>query len=158
MMKTLFLRKENFQFTVSCLITIVLGAAAYGKWFYPIELLKTWERGIALFEILLICLLWVFRKSSFTWLGLILIFSGWSGYAFFWYTLKLPCSCMGQWLHIPSSFSICIDLLFIFLSALVARQVGKNPKAFWTTLIFILPSLGAGYAMGYLIYTSWIAP
>jgi len=136
---------------------LIMGIAAYGKWFYPVEMLLWWERGVAIFELFFMVLLWRFRARFLMWLIAGLIFASWGGYASFWYLLKLPCSCMGSLLHIPTLYTMALDVVFVCVSLVCARTRGASVKSMMIAIILLMGTGVAGFFIGDQIYVGWVA-
>jgi hypothetical protein len=137
-------------------ISLVLLVAAYGKWFYPAELLKMWDRGISIFELLFIGLLFYARKSFKLWVIAAFIFASWGGYAYFWYQVNLPCSCMGEMLHIPTKFSLLLDAFFFGLSLLFAYLMGGAKRAVYLGVMLGVFGFGLGFLCAKGIYHCFV--
>lgn len=142
---------------VALAMMMILGLAAYGKWFHPIEVLLIWERSIAVFEICFIIFLWRFRRQIRLWVFSALIFASWGGYATFWYQLELPCSCMGTALHIPTLYMISLDLLFVIASVCCAIEQGGSKKQILIVAGLLLISAIFGFFLAKQIYVGWVA-
>ena len=110
---------------------LAIGVASYGKWFYPLEELRIWEKSVALFEVFFIGALWFFRFKARLWLIAALLFASWGGYAGFWYQVKIPCACMGTKFPIPTLYTMGIDALFMIVSLLLAKRQGCSQRILW---------------------------
>lgn len=144
---------------IACtLISTILLMAAYGKWFYPVQVLHTWEKFIALSEILFLLGLWCFRHNPLYWLFSSLLFASWGGYASFWYTLHLPCHCMGEMLHIPTRITLLLDGTLVALSFFIAWQLNASKRQLFNTLLLALLFSATGFTLASAIYTHWIQP
>ncbi len=137
---------------VALAILLIVGIAAYGKWFYPVENLRGWERSVAVFELFFTGFLWMFRARAATWLAAALLFASWGGYASFWYQLKLPCSCMGTQFPIPTLYTIGLDALFIVASLLLAKRQGVSQRKLLVFGGLLLISAVAGFFVGQQVY------
>jgi hypothetical protein len=137
-------------------MSITLLVAAYGKLVYPIESLKKLDQGVGILEILLVLLIFCFRKKYWIWLGLAVLFACWGGYATFWYRLQLPCHCMGSLVEIPSFLSILLDALFYLLSLSLAWLLGAKKNDL--VLFFFVSCLAylLGYACAEWVYRNFI--
>lgn len=128
-------------------IASVLLVAAYGKWFYPAELLTGWDRGISIFELLFVGVLFYFRNSFKVWVLAAFVFASWGGYAGFWYQLHIPCSCMGEMLHIPTGLSLFLDTLFFILALQFIYWLGGLKRG-----VYLAVALGAvGASLGFFL-------
>lgn len=137
---------------LSIFIAIVLALAAFGKIFYPLDSLKILDRSVGAFEIFFLLLIFFLRNRWGMWLSAAVLFSAWMGYAFFWENLKLPCSCMGSLIRIPTLFSILLDQLFLFCSLVAAYLLGAQKQ--WVCLSIVCSFLSAliGYAFADGVY------
>ncbi len=138
------------------LIGLVLFITAYGKFFYPAASLRGVDRVVSLFEIILLISLVGFRRFGRVWLGSSVIFGAWAGYAWFWYTVKLPCGCMGELLYIPSSFSLAVDLLFIALSLMMAYLLKVKKGDLYKGGSCSAAACVVGYFCAEAIYRYWV--
>jgi hypothetical protein len=134
----------------------VLAVAAYGKIFYPTEVLKTLDRCVGSFEILFFLIVFYLRRHWQMWAAAAVVFGSWSGYALYWYRLKLPCLCMGEMLDIPTAFSVSLDLFFIAVCLFVSRLLGARGSWIYFSVLSICFALLAGYAFADWIYVSVI--
>ena len=132
-------------------ISLFLGIAAFGKMFYPVEKLKDLDVLTGLFEILFIGFLFRFRMCRAFWLGAAVVFASWGGYAIYWCCLKLPCSCMGTMITLPSTYALCLDALFFIGSCTMALLLGALRSVLY--LIVLCAFLGGliGYA-----FAEWV--
>jgi hypothetical protein len=133
-------------------IGIILLVAAYGKLFYPAQFLVILERSISVIEILFLGAIFFFRKDWLTWLIAAVVFAAWFGYALFWYTLKLPCNCMGTLFSIPTAVLIILDFLLFALCMFVGYLLGAERKYLHLSLIGCLLMGFAGFAFAELVY------
>ncbi len=143
---------ERIALCLALIIAIVLAVAAWGKFFYPAELVKTLDRWVSGFEVLFLLVMIYFRKRWQLWIAAAVVFGGWFGYALCWRGLKISCSCMGTKLAIPSAFSISVDLLFFVLSLTTAYLLGARSR--WVYFAFLSGLMAAliGYAIAERIY------
>ena len=147
---------QRIAFLVALCIAIVLATAAIGKFFYPTEFFKIFDQIISGVEVVFICIIFFFRKNWKTWVGASLLFSVWSGYALFWYCLKLPCGCMGSMLNIPTLLSITLDGLFFTSSLFMSYLLGANKQTLYLSfLVGLFLSLG-GFALGEAVYRYFV--
>lgn len=115
---------EKIALYASIATAIVLSIAAWGKMFYPSEYLITLDRWISVFEILFLLAIVLFRKRWQMWLIASMVFSAWGGYALYWWSVQLPCSCMGRMLNIPSAISMSFDVVFFASSLVITYLLG----------------------------------
>jgi hypothetical protein len=132
-------------------ISIFLCIAAYGKMFHPMEKIKHLDRFTSIFEILFILSLVAFRKRRGLWLAAAVIFGSWGGYAAFWCCIKMPCSCFGSMISLPSAYALSLDALFFVISCTMALMLGALKRSVY--LIMLSAFLGA--LMGYA-FAEWI--
>ena len=143
---------QTIALGAALLIGVILLVAALGKLLYPAESLKSFERLIGVVEILLVAIIFAFRRHWQVWLGAALMFAAWGGYALFWYGLKLPCHCMGMMFSIPSFFLIALDVLLFIISMVVGYLLGaKRQHLFLTLLLGVLLGF-AGFAFAQWVY------
>ncbi|VHO04750.1 hypothetical protein [Candidatus Rhabdochlamydia sp. T3358] len=142
--------------SAAILISCFLLLAIYGKLFHPSEKLKKLEYWVSFFEIFFIISLFVYRNNWHIWVITAVIFASFAGYSIFWYSIKLPCACMGTLIPHASSLYFFLDLIFFVLSLSVAclLQIKRSVLYFWTFLgcIFFL----IGYAFAEKIYQKFI--
>ena len=142
--------------SAAILISCFLLLAIYGKLFHPSEKLKKLEYWVVFFEIFFIISLFVYRNNWHIWVITAVIFASFAGYSIFWYSIKLPCACMGTLIPHASSLYFFLDLIFFILSLSVAYllQIKRSALYFWTFLgcIFFL----IGYAFAEKIYQKFI--
>ena len=143
---------ERIALYSSIVIACVLAIAAFGKMFYPSEYLKTLDRWISAFEILLLFIIVIFRRRRQLWLTASSIFAAWGGYALYWCCVKLPCACMGKMLNIPSAISISLDAIFFVLSLCIAYLLGCRLRWIYLSLITGSLSILGGYVFAGLVY------
>ena len=139
-----FPKKQRLSFFAALFISIFLAAAAYGKFFHPVEKLKQLEVWTSYFEIILIFFLFIFHRRSAMWLAAAIIFASWGGYATYWFRLKLPCNCLGSVVSLPSGYALSLDILFIVLSCCMAFLLGAGRGViyFITLVIFLFSFIG----------------
>jgi hypothetical protein len=127
--------------------------AAWGKFFYSAESLRSLDRWVSGFEILL-CLLIIFFRSYWPlWMGASVVFAGWSGYALYGYFLELPCSCMGALLDIPTGLSLALDLLFFAMGLSLSYLLGARFRWIYFGFLCALMAALVGYAVANWVYT-----
>lgn len=161
MSKTLYLANTHtcrFILLALVIISTILLAAAYGKWFYPVQLLHTWERSIACCEVLFLIGLWQFKLNPLYWLFSTLVFASWGGYAYFWHSLQLPCHCMGEMLHIPTRLTLFLDGALFTCSALIAWQLNASKRQLFNTFVLAILFSATGFTLANAIYAHWIQP
>ncbi len=132
-------------------ISIFLAIAAFGKFFYPAANLQLLDKATSLFEIVLIACMILFRMRAGFWLLASLVFAGWGGYAFYWCCLKLPCSCMGSMITLPSGYALMLDILFFALSCAMAFFLGARRSVIYLIFLCALLCTLFGYA-----FAEWI--
>jgi len=118
--------KHRVAFCSAIIIAVVLMAAAMGKIFFPPEEIEWFYFSIGMLEIGLIACLLIFFKKWITWILLALIFASWGGYAFFWMSAHLPCSCMGSRVEFPPQFSFYVDVVFWGLTTCMGYLLGAS--------------------------------
>lgn len=160
MEKTSFTDRFHFReaATIFCAATIsaIVLIAAYGKMFHPVETLKGWDRSVAAFEVLFVLGLWKFRNLSSYWILSSLLFASFGGYAYFWYSLELPCSCMGEFLKIPSLTTLSIDASLCVTSLAIAFLLRASMQIFSLTTITLAPLGAMGFFLAQFIYDLWV--
>ena len=137
---------ERIALFLAWMIGLILAIAAWGKFFYPAEYVKTLDQWASGFEVLFLLVIIYFRKSWQLWAASAVVFAGWCGYALSWCFLQLPCSCMGEMLNIPSAFSISLDLFFFTSSLIVSRLLGAMPRWIYLSVLSGLMAALIGYA------------
>ncbi len=147
---------ERVALFFALFIAVVLAIAAWGKFFYPAELLEVFERWVAGAEVFFLLAILIFRNKWLLWVFAATIFAAWFGYALYWYFLELPCSCMGELLNIPKAFTIFLDGLFFSSSILAAYLLGATSRWMWIGLIFSAIAGLVGYAAAHWIYMTWV--
>lgn len=147
---------ERVALFFAFVMAAVLAVAAWGKFFYPAELLKVFDRWVAGAEVFFLLAIFIFRKKWFLWLLAAAVFASWCGYAIYWHFLELPCSCMGTMLNIPTAFTIFLDALFFSSSMLAAYLLGARPGWMGIGLISAAIAGGTGYAVAHWIYMAWV--
>jgi len=148
--------QEKFSLLLALVIAVVLLIAAYAKFFHPLESLKTLDQCVSVVEILLVILLFLFRKRASTWLAAAVLFAAWGGYALFWYYLELPCSCMGAMVEIPSLLSVCVDIFFFLVSLGMGFFLGRKRVSLYLTVLISLFASLMGYAFADWVYKVFI--
>lgn len=154
----MFLKRYKKLIALSSVILIscFLLLAIYGKVFHPSEKLKKLEYWVSFFEIFFISSLFIYRYNWYIWVITALIFASFAGYSIFWYSIKLPCACMGTLIPHASSLYFFLDLIFFVLSLSVTYllQVKRSALYFWAFLgcIFFL----IGYAFAEKVYQKFI--
>src|SRR5271168_1948048 len=93
-------------------ISLFLGLAAYGKFFYPSVQVEQLDRWTSYFEIAFIAALCLFHLQSGMWLLAAPLFASWGGYAAYWLCLNIPCGCAGTLVDLPSVYALSLDILF----------------------------------------------
>ena len=141
-------RLSGFALGIALFISIILLLAAYSKFFYPSPKLKMLDQWVSLFELGVIAALFIFRKYWLMWLVVSLVFAAWSGYALYWFNLKLPCNCLGSLIEVPSAFSFTLDIIFFVLSLSMAYFYGATRALLYLTLLgaFLASFIGHGCA------------
>jgi hypothetical protein len=141
---------------VAALVTaLILAAAAYGKFFYPVEALKTFDRAVSGFEVLFILFILMFRRRFAMWCAASVIFAAWGGYALFWCKLEVPCSCMGTLVEIPSLLSICVDGVLLIVSLGLSYLLGAGRQKLYLCVLLSSLAVLVGYSMAEWIYETW---
>ena len=154
----MLLRKHQKLIALSAaiLISCFLLLAIYGKVFHPSEKLKKLEYGVSFFEIFFIITLLFYRNNWRIWVITAAIFASFAGYSIFWYSIELPCACMGTLIPHASSLYFFLDLIFFILSLSVAYllQIKHSALYFWGFLggVFCL----IGYAFAEKVYQKFI--
>ena len=138
-------------FFSALLISIFLFIAAYGKFFYPAEKLKHLDILTSVFEIGLIIFLFVFRMRAWGWLIAAVIFASWGGYAIYWCCLKLPCSCLGSMVALPSGYAVALDFLFLIVSCAMSFLLGARRSMIYCIVLCALLCGLVGYA-----FAEWV--
>lgn len=133
-------------------IAAVLAVTAFAKILYPAEYLKTLDLWIGIFEGVFLAAILVFRKKWPLWLLSSQVFALWSGYAFFWFCVKLPCGCMGSMLHIPTTFSIAVDVLFFTICLVMGFLLGASRQWIYLSVLLGFLLSMAGFAVAEWIY------
>jgi hypothetical protein len=150
------IKLSTLSLGLSLLISVILIIAIYGKLLYPKEDLKVLDRIVSVFEIVLIVILIAYHNHVYTWLLAASLFACWFGYSLFWYLLKLPCSCMGNLINVPSIFSMVIDAGIVVLSLALAVFLGaRKDSVFLSMLVGLMLSL-IGYACADWVYLNLV--
>jgi hypothetical protein len=147
---------QTLALILAIVISIVLLIAAYGKFFHPLKALGAFDKGVSIFEVLLVALIIFFRKNWRMWLVVAVIFAAWCGYAIYWYNLQLPCSCMGSMVEIPTPISVSLDVIFCAASLGMSRLLGATRRELYLTLLIAFFLALVGYAFADYIYHSFI--
>jgi len=132
-------------------ISLFLGIAAFGKMFYPVEKLKELDVLTGLFEIIFIGVLFAFRMRKALWLGAAVVFASWGGYAIYWCCLKLPCSCMGAMITLPSTYALFLDAFFFMGSCAIAWMLGTLRRVLYLNILCAFLGGLVGYA-----FAEWV--
>ncbi len=148
--------KNKFPTIFSIAFAGVLAVAAYGKFFYPTDYLQVVDLWVSLFEVAFLLLILIFRNRARLWLFSSVIFASWCGYAIYWYFLKLPCSCMGEMLKIPTTLTLSLDGGFVFVSLWMARRLGASNRQIYLTILSVLMAALVGYAFGDWVYLNLV--
>ena len=90
------------------------------------------------------------------WLGSAFLFASWGGYAYFWHRLHLPCGCMGEALHIPTSLSLSLDAAFFLLGLLFTYLLGGGRRGVYLGLLLGALGFGAGFFCAKEIYLRFV--
>lgn len=148
--------KKLIALSATILISCFLLLAIYGKVFYPSEKIKKLEYGVSFFEICFIIALFIYRNHWPMWVITAVMFASFAGYSIFWYSIKLPCACMGTLIPHASSLYFFLDLIFFVLSLSMAYllQIKRSALYFWGFLggaFFLI-----GYAFAEKIYQKFI--
>lgn len=149
---------ERIALFFSLVIGLVLMVAAWGKFFYPAEFVKTLDQWVSGFEVLFLATIIIYRNRWQLWTVSSVVFASWCGYALYWYFLKLPCSCMGTMLDIPTALSISIDLLFFLSSLSIASLLGVGAKGIYCIVLLALMAGLIGYAFADAAFHSIVPP
>lgn len=147
---------EKAALATSLIISLILIMAAYGKFFYPKEFVKQIDFAVSIFEIFFVVLILLLHRRWEMWFGTSWVFAAWSGYAFYWYCLKLPCSCMGTMLDIPTALSLGLDVLFFSLSLGLALFLGAKRSCVYLNALCGFLFCLCGYASAEWIYLKMI--
>ncbi|MDR2539084.1 MAG: hypothetical protein LBC45_00420 [Chlamydiales bacterium] len=154
----MFLKKHKNLIVLSAaiLISCFLVLAIYGKVFHPSEKIKKLEHWVSFFETCFILALFTYRNHGHIWVITAVMFASFAGYSIFWYSIKLPCACMGTLIPHASSVYFFLDLLFFTLSLGMAYllQIKHSVLCFWGFLgcVFFL----IGYAFAEKVYQKFI--
>ena len=148
--------KKLIALSAAILISCFLLLAIYGKVFHPSEKIKKLEYWVSFFEICFIIAIFIYRNHWPMWMITAVMFASFAGYSIFWYSIKLPCACMGTLLPHASSLYFFLDLVFFVLSLSMAYllQIKHSALYFWGFLggVFFL----IGYAFAEKIYQKFI--
>jgi len=91
------------------------------------------------------------------WFGAAVVFASWGGYAIYWCCLKLPCSCMGTMITLPSTYALCLDALFFLGSCAMAFMLGALRSVLYLILLCSLLGGLIGFAFAeWVFYTKII--
>lgn len=131
---------------LALVISICLGIAAYGKFFYPSSKLQLLDRAISVFEVGMMCFLLLFRQRIWAWMAMVVLFASWGGYAIYWCCLQLPCNCIGSLVPLPSGFALSFDILAFILSCAMALLLGAARSVIYLTILGALLCALFGYA------------
>lgn len=147
---------QTLALILAIVISIVMLIAAYGKFFYPLKTLGSFDKWVSILEVLLVALIILFRKSRFLWLVIAVVFAAWCGYAIYWYNLQLPCSCMGSMVEIPTPLSISFDVIFCVASLGMSSLLGAGRRSLFLTVLIALFMALVGYAFADWVYHGFI--
>jgi len=118
------------------------------------------DHAVAIVEIAAIMLLLLFHRTRIMWLATALLFSGFFGYALYWFVRNQSCGCFGTLLvGTPLEFftvrgvSLGLDAAFFLLALLVALLRGVKGK--W---LIVTATAGLLLAVGGFIYAWQTAP
>lgn len=106
--------KKLIVLSVAIVISCFLLLAIYGKMFHPSEKIKKLEHWVSFFEICFIIALFICRNHWYIWVITAVVFASFAGYSIFWYSIKLPCACMGT--LIPHASSLYFFRSYLFCS------------------------------------------
>lgn len=148
--------RQHIALFLALLIAFVLSFAAWGKFFYPTEAVKSLDQWVSGFEVLFLLSIILFRKHWQLWMLSSAVFSGWCGYALYLFYLKLPCACMGKMLNIPTISSITIDLVFFTSSLSLAYLLGAGFKWIYLCILTGFMATLIGYAFAERIYLDFL--
>lgn len=148
--------KRLITLSAAIFISCFLLLAIYGKVFHPSEKIKKLEHWVSFFEICFITALFIYRNHWHIWVITAVIFASFAGYSLFWYSIKLPCACMGTLIPYASPLYFFLDLIFFALSLSMAYllQIKRSGLYFWGCLggtFFLI-----GYAFAEKIYQKFI--
>ena len=146
---------------VALVICAVLGIAAYSKIVDPSKAKfitiggseLRYERFIGIFEVLVILALLAGHRLRLAWLGVLALFSLFSGYAGYYFATGNSCGCFGtaldgtplEWMTIKG-VSVAFDVVFVVaaLALLAWRGFGGKVIQGLVGLALILSAAGAG--------------
>lgn len=149
---------------LAVLICAVLGIAAYSKIVDPNKAKFItigandiqYERFIGFFEVLVILALLAGHRLRLAWLGVVVMFSLFAGYAGFYFASGKSCGCFGnaldgtvlEWMTIKG-VSFAFDIVFVIaaLALLGWRGFGAKAVQGLVGLSLILSAAGAGLGM-----------
>lgn len=161
----------NFGALIAALVVCaVLGIAAYSKIvdpnkmkFIPIgESRFAYERYIGFFEVLVILALLAGHRLRLAWLGVLAMFSLFTGYAGYYAARGVSCGCFGtaldgtvlEWMTYRG-VSVGFDVLFVVTALVLLKWRGMSGKAIqgFAGLSLVLAAAGAG--LGSLEYANY---
>jgi len=146
-----------FATTIAVLVVALLAFTAYAKFVYPsakpviVEGLnitldgKAFDRGIALFEVLILIGLLAFHRFAWVWLLNALFFGALAGYSCFKSWHGESCGCAGGLVEFPKYFMFGVDVVVVILSLAVAGALGASRVLLPVTLVGAILAGGAGW-------------
>ena len=150
-------RVQKILLASTFFIVLVLSLAVVGKLFYPNLFLIPLEISAALFEVVLIWTFITFYREWRLWSGAVLIFSAWAGYALFWKSANLPCSCLGSRVPMPGGISVALDGIFLNLCLFNLYTFGVRFKKVLVTALLGLVTGFWGFEFGREIFSQLFA-
>ncbi len=143
--------KVKLSFYASLFVGLILLIAAFSKLFFPSDLLITFDRLIAIFEVMLVASLVLFHDEWKSWALIAPIFMLWAGYSFFWMLWGLPCGCLGKLVHLPSGLTLSLDILFFITALWLATLLGAG-KRLKLVLLAAVGGVPVGFFIAYGVY------
>jgi len=154
--KKIFERASAIALGASVIIVIILITASLGKIFFPANLLSNLDLSIGIFEICFSALLIVWSRSWKIWIAASLIFASWFGYSIYWFTIELPCNCMGKMISLPTGLTISLDLMLFLASLFLAHLLGAKKNLLLLTILCGLLFAFAGGIFGKWVFNKMV--
>ncbi|MFG0292834.1 MAG: MauE/DoxX family redox-associated membrane protein [Phycisphaerales bacterium JB050] len=150
-------------------ICAVIGIAAYSKIVDPNKAkfiaigdseLK-YERFVGIFEVLVVLALLAGHRLRLAWLGVVVMFSLFAGYAAYYYTTGNSCGCFGnalegtplEWMA-AKGVSLIFDALFVITALALLAWRGFGAKGIQGLVGLVLILFASGVGLGALEYAN----
>jgi hypothetical protein len=155
---------------VALLVCAVLGIAAYAKIVDPNKAKFitiggsdfAYERAIGIFEVLVILALLAGHRLRLAWLGVLVMFATFAGYAGYYAARGVSCGCFGtalngtplEWMTVRG-VSVGFDVLFVVLALILLNGRGFGAKAIQGLVGLALMLTAVGGFLGSFEYANY---